>query len=179
MTRTKFGLVILVFTLFVLSVVISFAEEVNKAQNEVRFDFSNLTIMDEQTNLMWTNKAGMTDKVTWEGAMLFIKQLNKQKYAGYSNWRLPTKEELETLPNFAKGIGRGDEIKAFFTKIGLKNTQAFIYYASSAEHDKEIFGYSEGSDNTPFGSVIIMSNGYRYYYDKNEIFDVWPVRFVK
>lgn len=177
MTRTKFGLVILVFTLFVLSIVISFAEEVNKAQNETRFEFLDLTILDKQTNLLWTNGTMIGKEMTWESSNLFIKQLNKQKYAGYTNWRLPTKGELETLPNFAKGNELGSEIKTFFSNVGLKDTQAFYYYELSAENDKEIFGYSESSDNTPYGSVIIMPNGYRYYYNKSDTFYVWPVRF--
>ncbi|MBI3353871.1 MAG: DUF1566 domain-containing protein [Nitrospirae bacterium] len=57
-----------------------------------------MTVTDKEAGLMWTRDANIAEKcMNWYDALKFIKQLNKQKYAGYNDWRLPTKEELQTL----------------------------------------------------------------------------------
>jgi serine/threonine-protein kinase len=35
--------------------------------------------------------------MTWENAQAYVKQLNRERYAGFSDWRLPTIEELASL----------------------------------------------------------------------------------
>jgi chromosome segregation ATPase len=54
------------------------------------------TVTDGKTSLMW--QQGGSDKyMPMEDIYAYIDQLNKQKYAGYSDWRLPTVEELMSL----------------------------------------------------------------------------------
>ncbi len=54
---------------------------------------------------MWARAGNIAERMNWDNAFKFIEQLNGQKYAGYSDWRLPTKEELETLVNSATSQG--------------------------------------------------------------------------
>ncbi len=53
------------------------------------------TITDKTTGLMW-QKSGSSRAKTWKRAKTYVKQLNKG-FAGYSDWRLPTIDELASL----------------------------------------------------------------------------------
>ena len=57
------------------------------------------TITDNATGLMW-QQSGSSNSITYEGyegAQSYIKQTNRDRYAGYSDWRLPTIPELMAL----------------------------------------------------------------------------------
>lgn len=54
------------------------------------------TVTDLATGLMW-QKGGSSDTITWEEAQAYIDELNRQTFAGNSDWRLPTIEELASL----------------------------------------------------------------------------------
>ena len=54
------------------------------------------TITDQATGLMW-QKGGSTGTLDNRSAKSYIKKLNRQGFAGYSDWRLPTVEELASL----------------------------------------------------------------------------------
>jgi hypothetical protein len=54
------------------------------------------TITDRATGLMW-QKSGCSKAKTWKRARTYVKQLNKDQFAGYSDWRLPTIDELASL----------------------------------------------------------------------------------
>ena len=55
------------------------------------------TVTDNRTGLMW-QKEYVTDK-TWQQALKYCEDLS---YAGYSDWRLPNKNELASLVNYEK-----------------------------------------------------------------------------
>ena len=54
-------------------------------------------IRDSSTNLLW-QKTSVSDK-TWKEALKYCENLT---YAGYSDWRLPNKNELTTLLDYSK-----------------------------------------------------------------------------
>ncbi|MGD9037590.1 MAG: DUF1566 domain-containing protein [Syntrophobacterales bacterium] len=54
------------------------------------------TITDRATGLMW-QKSGSSGAKTWKRARTYVKQLNEDQFAGYSDWRLPTIDELASL----------------------------------------------------------------------------------
>jgi len=56
---------------------------------------NNKTIFDFKTRLMWQTKG--SNLVNWKEAKEYISQLNRQRYADYNNWRLPTVKELASL----------------------------------------------------------------------------------
>lgn len=58
-------------------------------------------IVDKATNLMWP-QAGSAERLTWMEAKNYVEQLNSTQSAGYSDWRLPTIEELASLLEFRK-----------------------------------------------------------------------------
>ena len=66
-------------------------------------DFKNIfkdnkdgTITDEATGLVW-QKTGSYRKMSRKNIQAYIEDLNRRKFAGRTNWRLPTVEELASL----------------------------------------------------------------------------------
>jgi hypothetical protein len=54
------------------------------------------TVTDKATGLMW-EKHGSSRLKTWRRAKSYVKELNYNRFAGYSDWRLATIEELASL----------------------------------------------------------------------------------
>ena len=54
------------------------------------------TVTDRATGLMW-QKSGSFRIKSWERGKVYVKKLNKDRFAGYSDWRVPTIEELASL----------------------------------------------------------------------------------
>ena len=59
-------------------------------------DNNDGTVTDQATDLMW-QKSGSPGSLDNWGAKRYIKELNNQRFAGYSDWRMPTAEELASL----------------------------------------------------------------------------------
>ncbi len=64
-------------------------------------DNQNGTITDFKTGLMWV-KAGSGSTMRFGPATVHVKKLNKKRFAGHSDWRIPTIEELASLLNRKK-----------------------------------------------------------------------------
>jgi adenylate cyclase len=62
------------------------------------------TVTDRATGLLW-QKSGSSRSVTWRRAKLYIDKLNRNQFAGYSDWRLPTIDELASLLEKSKKDG--------------------------------------------------------------------------
>lgn len=74
---------------------------------------------DSSTGLMWVKNGNLAEKeMKWNDATRWAKNLN---YGGYSDWRLPTKEELEA---FSK---RGGSPAQWFNANGFNSVQAYYY----------------------------------------------------
>jgi len=59
-------------------------------------DNKNGTITDNATGLMW-QISGSPKPIMEHSIKKYISRLNKEKFSGYSDWRLPTLEELSSL----------------------------------------------------------------------------------
>ena len=57
---------------------------------------SGQTILDGATGLLW-QRSGSPKSMTFSEAQKYIEELNRQEFAGYSDWRLPTLEETMSL----------------------------------------------------------------------------------
>lgn len=70
----------------------------NRPLEHVENDFEDHgdVVIDNATGLMW-QKSGSDDVLTYHDAQTYLESLNRNQFAGYSDWRLPTVRELITL----------------------------------------------------------------------------------
>ncbi len=59
-------------------------------------DNNDGTVTDKATGLMW-QKSGSSTPLDNQRANIYIKQSNQERFAGHSDWRMPTVEELASL----------------------------------------------------------------------------------
>ncbi|QJA07013.1 DUF1566 domain-containing protein [Thermosulfurimonas marina] len=65
---------------------------------EPRFELRAEAVFDRLTGLFWTRLADLAPgRVTWEEAFQVVVELNRRKFSGFSDWRLPNINELESL----------------------------------------------------------------------------------
>jgi hypothetical protein len=58
------------------------------------------SVVDLETQLMWKHTDSMNDLKKWvnfQDSADYARELRENKFLGFDNWRLPTKEEMETL----------------------------------------------------------------------------------
>ena len=72
-----------------------------KPSNDPRFkDNNDGTVTDLQEGLMWKKIDLYQEKKiwsSWEESQKLLEKFNKEAYASYSDWRLPTRKELKSL----------------------------------------------------------------------------------
>ena len=61
-----------------------------------KFDGQGEVVTDPVTSLTW-QKSGSPNAMTYQDAQAYIAKLNQDRFAGYSDWRLPTVDELLSL----------------------------------------------------------------------------------
>ena len=88
-------------------------------------------VADNNTGLIWEVKSPKKgdvnfcdDQYSWTDAQeVYIKKLNKQKYGGFSDWRLPNKDELRSIVDYSK---TGPAIDTWY----FPNTKSDLYWTS-------------------------------------------------
>lgn len=69
-------------------------------EQERYVDNGDETVTDRKTGLMWTKTDTMIDLKKWvnyQESVDYVRELKEKKFAGYDDWRLPTKDEMQTL----------------------------------------------------------------------------------
>ncbi len=132
------------------------------------------TVTDNLTGLLWAQNANLlgTDDadndtdgtagdgmVTWQHALDYIKKLNRESYLGYSDWRLPNVNELESLVN-AEPYNPALPLNYPFT-----NVQSFYYWSCTSYAVNTGYAWVVGMD----GGLVLIGSKTNYGY-------VWPVR---
>ncbi|OON92343.1 MAG: hypothetical protein ATN34_02575 [Epulopiscium sp. Nele67-Bin002] len=78
------------------------------------------TISDNVTGLMWKQDPG--EKMTWPEAIVQLKKMNQQEFAGFSDWRIPSIKEVFSLVD-ASGVTR----MSAESSIPYINTEYFVF----------------------------------------------------
>ncbi|OGO12498.1 MAG: hypothetical protein A2Y53_01815 [Chloroflexi bacterium RBG_16_47_49] len=147
---------------------------------DIRFtENTDSTVTDNLTGLMWTKNANlMTTRdssfdadwtggdglVNWQHVLDYVAKLNAEAYLGYTDWRLPNVNEIETLVNAEQS-----------NPATWLNTQGF----SNVQWDGFWWSSTSVSSSTDAAWFVNMSDGFiggvskSYYYNG---FYVWPVR---
>ena len=84
-------------------------------ENQRFLDNEDGTVTDTKTRLIWTKTDTMNEKKKWvnyQESTDYVRELRVKKFAGYENWRLPSKDEMVMLYDksfsnkdvFGKGI---------------------------------------------------------------------------
>jgi len=103
-------------------------------------------IEDTGSALQW-EKTQNGKKTSWEEATNYVRQLN---LGGYTNWRLPTAEELLGLIELAKQKGVKENFNEFFNNSGFNGW------------DDDFYGYYWTSSSTSYlncGQGVNFGNG--------------------
>ena len=76
--------------------------------------YDNRTVLDTRTNLMWAAQ----DNGAWINWMEAIRYINNYRGEGYTNWRLPTQNELMSLYDTAVKGKNGYHLTSFIELTG-------------------------------------------------------------
>lgn len=146
------------------------AEKQEGKTKKPRFELFENTLVDNRTRLMWPLNGHLAEQtVSWSGAFEYIDSLNREVYGGHKNWRLPSREELETLVGHVKeqrfGSDRAGTVAAGLHALGMKDIKEDDYWTST-EHI-----YNSGE-----AWVVNMRNGGVGTGMKTLYFSILPVR---
>ena len=136
----------------------SYGKPIKYVENDFE-DNDDGTVTDYATGLMW-QKSGSDNWVGYDEAVAYIKQINHLNFAGYSDWNLPTVDELKSLLTQEKQ-SNGLYIHSIFDK-----TQRNCWTSDQRKHNE--------------GWVVLFSEGIvdRNYCEYN-IYKVRAVRYLK
>jgi len=87
---------------------------------------NKLTWIDKETGLVWEvkNRKKIEKKFNFDESIRYAQKLNKESYAGFCDWRVPTKEELHTIVTEKKHNGK-------YTKEALSKNSSSVYWSST------------------------------------------------
>ena len=89
--------------------------------SQLERDDTKEIVYDPATKLQWQdNSDAKSTQRDWDGAKSYCRSLN---FAGYSDWRLPTIKELETIADYSRYPDA--------YKKGFKNFTSSYYWSSS------------------------------------------------
>jgi len=119
------------------------------------------TVTDTETGLMWQkfevdeNNDGSADTMTWAAALSYCENSG---LAGYDDWRLPDRNELQSLVDYSR-------FNPCLDKTYFPGVLSSFYWSSTTN------AYS-----TDYAWRVSFSNGYVSYYDKSNNYYVRAVR---
>lgn len=125
-----------------------------------RFTVRNGTVADLLTGLTWTADANPAEfPVTWQEAFAFIRSLNDRSAHGYSDWRLPARNELRSLISYEA------RRPALPGGHPFRNVYLGWYWTSTT-----------AAINPGYAWYVHMDGARMFYGGKQQYYMLWPVR---
>jgi hypothetical protein len=145
-------------------------------------DNNDLTVTDRLTGLIWAKDANLSlsrnsyfaingtnyeGAVSWQDALNYVTMLNQDSYLGFSDWRLPNRNELVSLVNYMEANS-----SVWLTGQGILNTRNH-YWSSGTVAGFSNKGWNVRTNGAVHGEnkVADSSNNYTFFSSF-----VWPVR---
>ena len=177
-----------------------------KLPDSALWDDGYRMVQDNNTGLIWEIKSPDNsdinfcgNKYSWEDAAKYAQRLNSRKYGGYSDWRLPNKDELRSIIDYARINPAVDDfyfpycqVAFYWTSIPYKMQPPFIwgiffgmgsgipYTLSSLQYARAVRGgynpdfgdpqKSNFKDNGD-GTITDLRTGLMWQRDENERMD--------
>jgi uncharacterized protein DUF1566 len=130
------------------------------------------TAVDQGSGLVWARNANLPGRpLLWkaeDNVYSFIQKLNSDLYAGYADWRVPTREEMAELVAYAKSLGyQEDRMESWpyrrLTELGFVNVRDYDYWTSSRPAPDQMW-------------IADLASGRISAQPDNKPFCLWPVR---
>jgi len=124
-----------------------------------RFETRGGTVTDLLTGLIWTRDANLADfPLTWQEALDYVSEMNRDRAFGLNGWRLPNRRELRSLVSHQTrkpALPEGHHFINVFLGWYWTSTTAAI--------------------NTAYAWHIHMEGARMFYGHKERFFLLWPV----
>jgi hypothetical protein len=125
-----------------------------------RFEQSGAAVIDCLTGLVWTEDANPAEvPMTWQEALDFIANMNREKALGHADWRLPNRRELRSLMSHQTrkpALPEGHPFRNIFSGWYWTSTTAAI--------------------NTAYAWYVHTEGARMFYGNKEQFFLLWPAR---
>ncbi|MDO9079418.1 MAG: DUF1566 domain-containing protein [Desulfuromonadales bacterium] len=138
-----------------------------------RMAMQEKTAIDTATGMIWMKNANLANKpLPWradDNVYAFIQNLNKSTFAGYADWRVPTRDEMNDLLKYAKKVGKYkvEKVETWpyqaLRKLGFEDVKDYGYWTSTRESSSEMYIADFAT-----GKVTVKPEDKPYY--------LWPVR---
>jgi hypothetical protein len=116
-------------------------------------------VQDRATGLIWTKNSCPSDfPLSWQEALDFVEQMNKEAQYGRSDWRMPNRRELRTLIDHSArkpALTSGHPFKNIFLGWFWTSTTAAIA--------------------TGYAWYVHLEGGRMFYGNKDGYYWIWPV----
>lgn len=136
------------------------------------FAFLEKVAVDQNTGLTWARNSNMPGKqLIWRGddnVYEYITRLNESSYAGYADWRVPSRYEFEKMIDYARSMGY-DESKMEtwpyqrLRQLGFIDVRDYEYWTSTRQSPTEIY-------------TADLTTGKIKPKTENKPYFLWPVR---
>ncbi len=111
----------------------------------------NATVLDQETGLVWQRNAS-EDRMVWKDGFAYVDLLNNSEFAGYNDWRYPSREELETLIMPAEDRQTGLYINPVF------GTQRNCWTSTAAGHHRACYA------DFYYGDIYLIEENYANHF---------------
>ena len=148
------GILITTFALGLIPITRAEAVKIKlvKTSADKRFEaFADGTIHDVNTGLIWMSNDywQMEHKwVNWYTAKEYVQRMNNKKFAGYTNWRLPTVKEATSLYNGRKRNIDKDGDKIFIDPIFFKGAGWSTWTSEEKQSKAFVVSYKDEGGET-------------------------------
>ncbi len=118
-----------------------------KKPKKNRFQLTQTSFLDTKAKLEWSLQINtFPGSISWNNAVSYVRAMNTTRYGNHNDWRLPTREELLSLVDYARASGfngsQGREIFIGLQHAGLKNIQDEHYWSQTDDLYNDRFAWA-------------------------------------